>query len=45
MNWIICPSCDEEFRIINDSTAVPEVCPYCADPLPLEDPEDEDYDE
>ncbi len=36
MDWITCPSCDEEFKIITENTALPEYCPYCSAELELE---------
>lgn len=43
MDWITCPSCEEEFKIITDGTEQPFYCPFCAEELDLEDPfEDED---
>ena len=32
-DWITCPSCDEEFKIITDGTTLPEYCPFCAEDL------------
>jgi uncharacterized paraquat-inducible protein A len=37
MDWITCPSCDEEFKILTDGTATPAFCPFCSDELDLED--------
>jgi uncharacterized Zn-finger protein len=45
MDWITCPSCDEEFKLITENTALPEYCPYCSAELDLEDPFDEEYEE
>lgn len=45
MDWITCPSCEEEFKIISDATAKPAFCPFCAEELDLEDLYDEDDDE
>jgi uncharacterized Zn-finger protein len=45
MDWITCPSCDEEFKIITENTTLPEYCPYCSAELDLEDPFDEEYEE
>ena len=44
-DWIQCPSCDEEFRLVSDTTTLPPLfCPYCGEDLPdeLEDLFDED---
>ena len=45
MDWITCPSCDEEFKIITENTALPEYCPYCSAELELENLYDEEEDE
>jgi ribosomal protein S27E len=45
MDWITCPSCDEEFKIITDSTTTPVYCPFCSEELDIEDLYDEDDDE
>ena len=45
MDWITCPSCDEEFKIITDSTIKPVYCPFCSEELDIEDLFDEDEDE
>lgn len=45
MDWITCSSCDEEFKIITDSTDRPVYCPFCAEELEIEDLYDEDDDE
>ena len=45
MDWITCPSCEEEFKIITENTTLPEYCPYCSAELHLEDPFDEEYEE
>lgn len=43
-DWIICPSCDEEFKIITDSVVIsPIYCPFCSEEL--DDLEDEEDDE
>ena len=44
MDWTTCPSCEEEFKIVTDSTLSPLYCPFCAEELPddLEDLFDED---
>lgn len=42
-DWIQCPSCDEEFKIVSDSTEKPYYCPFCAEELELdEELDDED---
>jgi uncharacterized Zn-finger protein len=45
MDWITCPSCDEEFKILTDGTALPTFCPFCSEELDLEDLFDEEEDE
>lgn len=45
MDWITCPSCDEEFKIITDGTATPEFCPFCSEELDLDDLFDDEEDE
>ena len=45
MDWITCPSCDEEFKIITDSTITPVYCHFCSEELDIEDLYDEDDDE
>lgn len=45
MDWITCSSCEEEFKIISDSTEQPVYCPFCSAELEIEDPYDEDDDE
>lgn len=44
MDWITCPSCEEEFRIISDARESPLFCPYCGEDLPsdLFDEEDDE---
>jgi predicted RNA-binding Zn-ribbon protein involved in translation (DUF1610 family) len=42
MDWTICPSCEEEFRIVSDNNITPMYCPYCGDELPIVDEEDEE---
>ncbi len=44
MDWTTCPSCEEEFKIISDSTEIPLFCPYCGYELP-EDEDDFDDEE
>lgn len=38
-DWIKCPECDEEFKLISSVSNEPEYCPYCGGYLAL----DEDY--
>lgn len=45
MDWITCLSCDEEFKIITDSTITPAYCPFCSEELDLHDLFDEEEDE
>jgi uncharacterized Zn-finger protein len=45
MDWITCPSCEEEFKIITANATPPVYCPYCSAELELEDLFDEDDDE
>ena len=45
MDWIICPSCEEEFKIITDSTTALVYCPFCSEELVIKDFYDEDEDE
>lgn len=42
MKWIECQSCATEFRVVSDSTQPIEFCPFCGDPIELEN-DDEDY--
>jgi rRNA maturation endonuclease Nob1 len=44
MKWLECQSCGTEYRVVSDSTSAIEFCPYCGDPMDIEDEEDEDYD-
>ena len=45
MDWTTCFSCEEEFKIITDSTTVPVYCPFCSEELEIENPYDEEEDE
>lgn len=47
MDWITCPSCEEEFKIVTDSAHTPMFCPFCAEDLPddLDDIFDDEEDE
>jgi hypothetical protein len=45
MDWITCPSCEEEFKIISENPTLPEYGPYFSAELHLEDPFDEEYEE
>lgn len=45
MDWITCPSCEEEFKIITDSIEIPAFCPLCGEELEIENIFDEDDDE
>lgn len=45
MKWIECNGCGEEFRVITDSGAHVEYCPFCGDDLIEEEQLDEDFDE
>lgn len=45
MDWITCPSCEEEFKLVSDCTLSPQYCPYCGEDLPEELLDDEDEDE
>lgn len=42
MKWHECSSCGEEFRVISDSGAYVEYCPFCGSDIEDEDLEDED---
>lgn len=44
-DWITCPSCEEEFRIVSDCMESPMFCPFCAEDLEEEIDEDLDEDE
>lgn len=46
MKWIECNNCGEEFRVISDSGAIIEYCPFCGDDI-VEEEEDleEDIDD
>ena len=37
MNWIFCPSCEEEFRVISDADVTTQYCPFCGENLPSEE--------
>ena len=47
-DWIHCPDCDEEFKVLVPSTSVVSYCPLCGEYLVLDegleelDPEDDD---
>lgn len=41
MNFIECPSCEAEFRVISDSVAPVTYCPFCAEVIPDDGDEDE----
>lgn len=52
MDWKNCPSCEEEFKVINDNMSVVEYCPFCGCEIDEDDDEefeefeeDEDYDD
>lgn len=42
MDWTTCPSCEEEFKILSDSTLTPLFCPFCAEELEIEEYDEED---
>lgn len=44
-DWIQCPSCDEEFRVVSDTGSLVEYCPFCGDDIIEEEPFDDDEDE
>lgn len=46
MDWIVCSSCGEEFKIITDSLVTPTFCPFCAEEI-TDDIEDifDEYDD
>lgn len=45
MDWITCPSCEEEFKVITESLETIAYCPFCAEILEVEDDEEEDEDD
>ena len=45
MNWITCPDCEEEFRVITDSLDPVLYCPLCGGDIEEELEEDELDDE
>jgi hypothetical protein len=45
MDWTTCSSCEEEFKILTDTTTRPTFCPFCAEELDLKDLFDEEEDE
>lgn len=46
MKWYTCDSCTEEFRVVSDSVAFIEYCPFCGSDIEVtdEDEDNEDYD-
>lgn len=44
MKWYQCQSCDNEFRVISESTAYIEYCPFCGADIEDIDDEDEEND-
>lgn len=34
MNWLTCPECEEEFKVITDSMDPITYCPLCGGDLP-----------
>ena len=42
MKWTECHSCGSEYRVVSDSDALIEFCPYCGDSIEHEE-EIEDY--
>jgi|APCry1669193128_1035447.scaffolds.fasta_scaffold06006_7 Zn-finger nucleic acid-binding protein len=40
-DWVTCDNCEEEFRVINETLAEVEYCPFCGEML--DDSLDEDY--
>ena len=45
MDWITCPDCDEEFKIITDSLESISFCPFCAEEIDLEYDEEDDFED
>lgn len=45
MDWIICPSCEEEFKVVSDSLDTVAFCPFCAEDIEQEPDEDFDFDD
>ena len=45
MKWHECGSCMSEFRVVSDTDATVEFCPYCGCEVVSEDDEDLDEDE
>lgn len=44
MDWITCTSCEEEFKVITDSSEIISYCPLCGNFVEFED-EEEDFEE
>lgn len=44
MKWYECGGCMAEFRVISDTDAFIEYCPFCGTEIPVEDEEYEDDD-
>ena len=42
-DWIVCSSCDEEFKVITDSLDTPAFCPFCGEELEEEPEEDDEF--
>ena len=44
--WVSCPACWAEFKVISESDELISYCPFCAEAIEhtSEDNEDEDYD-
>ncbi len=42
MKWYECQSCGEEFRVITDSSAYVEYCPFCGSDVADDEDEDEE---
>ena len=44
-DWVECEGCWAEFRVVSESFATVEYCPFCGDPASLKDDEEELYEE
>ena len=42
-DWVACECCEAEFKIISDNTEDVAFCPYCGEPLEIEEEDDEEF--
>lgn len=45
MDWITCPSCEEEFKVITESLESIAYCPFCGEDTTYEEDIEEDEDD